>query len=75
MDIVLCEACGRKGRFGEESMATFDVLIDDLASRFGLGANSRVLVREVLAMIAGTPPPHPGSTRKGRNHGRARRHR
>jgi OmpA-OmpF porin, OOP family len=36
-------------------MATFDVLIDDLASRFGLGANSRVLVREVLAMIAGTP--------------------
>jgi OmpA-OmpF porin, OOP family len=36
-------------------MAMFDVLIDDLASRFGLGANSRVLVREVLAMIAGTP--------------------
>jgi OmpA-OmpF porin, OOP family len=36
-------------------MATFDVLIDDLASRFRLGANGRVLVSEVLAMIAGTP--------------------
>ena len=36
-------------------MATFDALIDDLAGRFGLGANGRVLVREILAMIAGTP--------------------
>jgi len=33
-------------------MATFDTLIDDLASRFGLGANARSLVREVLTMIS-----------------------
>ncbi len=33
-------------------MATFDTLIDDLASRYGLGANARALVREVLAMIS-----------------------
>ena len=36
-------------------MATFDTLIDDLATRFGLGANARSLVREVLAMISGSP--------------------
>jgi outer membrane protein OmpA-like peptidoglycan-associated protein/uncharacterized protein YidB (DUF937 family) len=33
-------------------MATFDTLIDDLATQFGLGANARTLVREVLAMIS-----------------------
>ena len=36
-------------------MATFDTLIDDLASRYGLGANARALVREVLAMISSSP--------------------
>ena len=33
-------------------MAMFDTLIDDLASRFGLGANARMLVEEVLTMIS-----------------------
>lgn len=33
-------------------MATFDTLIDDLASRYGLGANARSLIKEVLALIA-----------------------
>jgi outer membrane protein OmpA-like peptidoglycan-associated protein/uncharacterized protein YidB (DUF937 family) len=33
-------------------MATFDTLIDDLASRFGLGVNARTLVKEVLTMIS-----------------------
>ena len=36
-------------------MATFDTLIDDLASRFGLGANARSLVKEILTMISGSP--------------------
>ncbi len=36
-------------------MATFDTLIDDLASRFGLGANARTLIREVLSMIPNSP--------------------
>ena len=36
-------------------MATFDSLIDDLASRFGLGANARTLVKEVLTMISTSP--------------------
>jgi OOP family OmpA-OmpF porin len=36
-------------------MATFDTLIDDLASRFGLGANSRTLVKEALTMISTSP--------------------
>ena len=36
-------------------MATFDTLIDDLATRFGLGANARSLVKEVLTMISGSP--------------------
>jgi outer membrane protein OmpA-like peptidoglycan-associated protein/uncharacterized protein YidB (DUF937 family)/cytoskeletal protein RodZ len=36
-------------------MAAFDALIDDLAARFGLGANARSLVREVLAMISSSP--------------------
>jgi OmpA-OmpF porin, OOP family len=36
-------------------MATFDTLIDDLATRYGLGANARMFVREVLGMIAGSP--------------------
>jgi OmpA-OmpF porin, OOP family len=39
----------------EEDMATFDTLIDDLAGRFGLGANARSLVREILAMISTSP--------------------
>ena len=33
-------------------MATFDTLIDDLAGRFGLGANARTLVKEVLTLIS-----------------------
>jgi OmpA-OmpF porin, OOP family len=36
-------------------MATFDTLIDDLANRFGLGANARSLVREILAIISSSP--------------------
>jgi OOP family OmpA-OmpF porin len=36
-------------------MATFDTLIDDLATRFGLGANARSLLSEVLAMISSSP--------------------
>jgi OmpA-OmpF porin, OOP family len=36
-------------------MATFDTLIDDLASRYGLGANARAFVGEVLTMIANSP--------------------
>ena len=36
-------------------MATFDTLIDDLASRYGLGGNARSLIREALTMIANSP--------------------
>ena len=36
-------------------MATFDTLIDDLANRFGLGANARTLIKEVLTMISSSP--------------------
>jgi OmpA-OmpF porin, OOP family len=36
-------------------MAMFDTLIDDLASRYGLGANARAFVGEVLTMIANSP--------------------
>ena len=36
-------------------MAAFDSLIDDLASRYGLGANARSLVKEVLALITNSP--------------------
>jgi len=36
-------------------MAMFDTLVDDLAGRFGLGANARTLVREVLTMISTSP--------------------
>jgi outer membrane protein OmpA-like peptidoglycan-associated protein/uncharacterized protein YidB (DUF937 family) len=36
-------------------MATFDTLIDDLATRFGLGAKARSLIQEVLAMISVSP--------------------
>ncbi|MBV9907949.1 MAG: OmpA family protein [Hyphomicrobiales bacterium] len=36
-------------------MATFDGLIDDLATRFGLGVNARTLVKEVLTMISASP--------------------
>ena len=36
-------------------MATFDTLIDDLASRYGVGANARSLVRELLAIISSSP--------------------
>jgi|GEM_PF-237882 len=36
-------------------MATFDALIDDLASRFGLGANARALIGEALTMISTSP--------------------
>jgi outer membrane protein OmpA-like peptidoglycan-associated protein/uncharacterized protein YidB (DUF937 family) len=36
-------------------MATFDTLIDDLASRYGLGGNARSLIKEVLELIANSP--------------------
>ena len=36
-------------------MATFDTLIDDLASRYGLGANARSLIKEVLTLISTSP--------------------
>jgi OmpA-OmpF porin, OOP family len=36
-------------------MAMFDTLIDDLASRYGLGANARAFVGEVLTMIGNSP--------------------
>ena len=36
-------------------MATFDSLIEILASRFGLGATARLLVSEVAAMISASP--------------------
>ncbi len=36
-------------------MAMFDTLIDDLASRYGLGANARTFISEVLAIIANSP--------------------
>ena len=36
-------------------MATFDNLIDELASRFGLGVNARTLIKEVLTMISTSP--------------------
>jgi outer membrane protein OmpA-like peptidoglycan-associated protein/uncharacterized protein YidB (DUF937 family) len=36
-------------------MAIFDTLIDDVASRFGLGSNARPLIREILAIITGSP--------------------
>ncbi len=36
-------------------MATFDTLIDDLAKRYGLGANAGPVVKEVLAMITNYP--------------------
>ena len=38
----------RSGKLGEDNMALFDALINDLASRYGLGANAAPLVREVL---------------------------
>ena len=45
----------REQLLGEEDMAAFDDLIDDLASRFGLGVNARILVKEVLTMISTSP--------------------
>src|SRR5215470_9615970 len=36
-------------------MALFDAIIDDLASRYGLGANAGPLVREVLNYVTGSP--------------------
>ena len=36
-------------------MAMFDTLVDDLASRYGLGANARTFISEVLALIANSP--------------------
>jgi outer membrane protein OmpA-like peptidoglycan-associated protein/uncharacterized protein YidB (DUF937 family)/cytoskeletal protein RodZ len=36
-------------------VATFDNLIDELASRFGLGVNARTLIKEVLTMISTSP--------------------
>jgi OmpA-OmpF porin, OOP family len=36
-------------------MALFDALIDDLASRYGLGANAGPMVREVLNYVTGSP--------------------
>lgn len=36
-------------------MAMFDGLIDEIAGRFGLGANAGPLVREVLGLMTGSP--------------------
>jgi hypothetical protein len=36
-------------------MAIFDSLIDDVASRFGLGSNAGPLIREILGMVTGSP--------------------
>jgi len=36
-----------QNQLGEDNMALFDALIDDLASRYGLGGNAAPLVREV----------------------------
>jgi len=36
-------------------MAMFDALIDDLASRFGLGANAAPLAREVMGLMTNSP--------------------
>ena len=36
-------------------MALFDALIDDIASRFGLGANATPLVREILHLVLNRP--------------------
>ncbi len=36
-------------------MALFDALINDLANRYGLGANAAPLVREVLNYVTGSP--------------------
>ena len=36
-------------------MALFDALIDDIASRFGLGANAAPLVREILGLVVNRP--------------------
>lgn len=36
-------------------MAMFDALIDDVAGRFGLGPNAGPLIREILAIITGSP--------------------
>jgi uncharacterized protein YidB (DUF937 family) len=36
-------------------MAIFDTLIDDVAIQFGLGSNARLIVREILSAITGTP--------------------
>ena len=44
-----------RGPRGRKVMAMFDALIDDIASRFGLGSNAGPLVREVLAIITGSP--------------------
>src|SRR5215468_10350431 len=45
----------RSGKLGEDNMALFDALINDLASRYGLGANAAPLVREVLNYVTGSP--------------------
>jgi OmpA-OmpF porin, OOP family len=36
-------------------MAIFDALIDDVASRFGLGSNAGPLIREIVAIVTGSP--------------------
>ena len=36
-------------------MALFDALIDDIAGRFGLGANAGPLVREALSLVTSSP--------------------
>src|ERR1700690_2866306 len=51
----LLQSSTREQAFGGKDMATFDTLIDVLAGRFGLGANARTLVREVLTMISTSP--------------------
>src|SRR5215475_9039512 len=48
-------SCQTAFSLGENDMALFDALIDDLAGHFGLGANAGPLVREVLSTVTGSP--------------------
>jgi hypothetical protein len=40
---------------GGNDMALFDALIDDIATRFGLGASAGPLVREILNFVTNSP--------------------
>ena len=52
-------------------MTTFDTLIDDLAGRYGLGANARPFVKELLTMISSSPGGLGGFLDRLKTHGLA----